>query len=436
MFGAETFTGDEQIYRWIKLVVRDRAGNERVREVSYPVRVDERPTIDIVSPLNSALVVEQSLVEVNVNAFDDTGIDSIRLVATHNGSTLYEQVLKTAPFTYQFQMPSFNAADTSSNRVDISVEAIDIFGARFGDLDRHTATESLVLELIEDQAPTVQIALPETESMVLEGERVLVQVNAVDDIGIDNVVLTASGLIDGDRSFTDQRFPFEFLLEIPYGQAANDVVLTVIATEQRIIGEARQAQGPRPVILHVDQDVDAPEIVVQLPDVSGAAVAEKRSLPYQATATDNVAVTLFRTELYVDTNQDGSFSDNEQVKQNLQLSPPYAGSIGVETIDAYLGADDDTITQLLMQLRLIAEDGAGNKTVVNRPVILRRNAPPQVQAIQILDRRGYSLGSLTSITEGREIIASILASDTEVGVDTALCISLLVKLLLKTMTFH
>ena len=156
MFGAETFTGDEQIYRWIKLVVRDRAGNERVREVSYPVRVDERPTIDIVSPLNSALVVEQSLVEVNVNAFDDTGIDSIRLVATHNGSTLYEQVLKTAPFTYQFQMPSFNAADTSSNRVDISVEAIDIFGARFGDLDRHTATESLVLELVEDQAPTVQ----------------------------------------------------------------------------------------------------------------------------------------------------------------------------------------------------------------------------------------------------------------------------------------
>src|SRR5262249_44715754 len=59
------------------------------------------------------------------------------------------------------------------------------------------------------------------------------------------------------------------------------------------------------------------------------------------------------------------------------------------------------------------------ESVQSRPVNLVKNEPPQVKDIQILDRRGFSLGSaLTEVTEGRNILVHVVASDREIGGDS------------------
>ncbi|WP_042143167.1 Ig-like domain-containing protein, partial [Pseudoalteromonas sp. '520P1 No. 412'] len=59
---------------WVKLLARDHSGNTYEVERAYKVRVDERPVVDIVSPLSGDKVVENSLVSVNVHAYDDVSI--------------------------------------------------------------------------------------------------------------------------------------------------------------------------------------------------------------------------------------------------------------------------------------------------------------------------------------------------------------------------
>ena len=64
---------------WVKVEARDFAGNLRQREISYPVRADEPPVVDIIAPADGDRVVEGSTLTVNVNTFDDVGLDSVRL---------------------------------------------------------------------------------------------------------------------------------------------------------------------------------------------------------------------------------------------------------------------------------------------------------------------------------------------------------------------
>ena len=58
------------------------------------------------------------------------------------------------------------------------------------------------------------------------------------------------------------------------------------------------------------------------------------------------------------------------------------------------------------------------ETVEHRAVTLLKNEPPQIADIQVLDARGFSLGAAGEITEGREIVVNVLASDRETGVDS------------------
>jgi len=405
---------------WVKVVARDHSGNERTREVSFPVRVDERPVVDIVSPVNGAKIVEGSALNVNVNSFDDVGIDSLRLTATHGSGQVevYNILLRQPPYQFQVAVPDFDVADPAQNTLRLQVEAIDSYGAQFGDLDQHRATEDMALEIIEDQPPAVAIGLPPHDSDVTEGDFLLVQVNAVDDVAIDRVVLNVAGLINGDRSFTDTSFPYEYLVEIPYGQAGQDLNLTATATEIRLRGNARSVATPTPTIVHVRKDETAPEIVVLAPPGAGATVVEKRTLRFAAEVSDNVRVSTLKVALLADKDADGQFSAAEEVAQRLLLAPPHIGTIAVKSLAAYLGAAAEGVDQLALLLKFTATDGAGNQSEVSRPVTLVRNQPPQVEQIQILDSRGFNLGhGLAEITEGRGIVVNVIASDREAGVD-------------------
>ncbi|WP_435104212.1 Ig-like domain-containing protein [Arhodomonas sp. AD133] len=74
--------GDETRFDlWVKVVVRDASGNERTREVAYRIHPDERPVIDVEAPNPGEKIVEGEQLSVNVKAFDDVGIEYVRLVA-------------------------------------------------------------------------------------------------------------------------------------------------------------------------------------------------------------------------------------------------------------------------------------------------------------------------------------------------------------------
>ncbi|MGD8913820.1 MAG: Ig-like domain-containing protein, partial [Candidatus Thiodiazotropha sp.] len=408
-FPELTLTGNELFDIWVRVNARDISGNARTKEISFPIRIDERPVVDILTPEPGATVVEATPLIINVNAFDDVGIDSLTLTASHAGGEIYTLTLRQPPYSFQVNVPAFDPDNSANNKLQLHVEAIDTYGAAYGDLDKHAISEDLAVTIIQDQPPTVGIGLPVDNSEVTEGDYLLVQVNGVDDVGLDRVVLQVNGLISGDRSFTDTGFPYEFLVEVPYGQAGTDLHLSASAVERRYSGEARTATTPAPITVLVRKDVQAPELIVTEPPLQGATVVEKRALNFVAEASDDVAVTTLQAQL---------FANGNLVSQLIFTSPPYSGSLRVETIEDYVGADAAVgLTALPLELTVTAFDGAGNPAVVNRPVTLTRNSPPEVTAIQVLDQRGFSLGNnITEVTEGRGIVINVVATDPEVGV--------------------
>ena len=217
------------VFANFRVVARDAAGNTNERIVSYRVQIDQRPVVDIVEPLPGQKVVEGSKLWVNGNAFDDVAIDHVRLYVTYlDGTPIYEQMLRTAPYNWLVDMPSLAEAAQYSNILRLRIEALDSYGAKYGDIDNHRAVEELTFELVEDAAPTVAIGTPLTGDRFIEGQAMLVQVNAIDDIKVDSVVLRVNGVITGDITLTDFDFPYDFIVDIPAGQAGHDIHLTAV----------------------------------------------------------------------------------------------------------------------------------------------------------------------------------------------------------------
>jgi len=425
LFESLSLADTERFDIWVKVNARDPSGNLRSRELSFPVRIDERPVVDIVAPLDGNKVVELTPLLVNVNAYDDVGIDSLRLVALSGALgeevEIYNTLLRQPPYNFSVAMPEFNTVDSAKNRVVFRVEAIDTYGSAFGDLDKHTALETIVVEVIEDIPPEVIISSPNNgDDPVIEGNNVLVQINAIDDVAIDRVTLNVANLINGDRTFTDVSYPYEFFLNIPYGQAGSNITLSASATEQRSSGTKRTVQATQSVVLDVIKDTEPPVFTrIVLPADTGTTVAEKHSFPYQFDVTDNVSVSSVRLELFVDGNNNGQFELDEKQSEQLLIASPYIGNFNVQSIkDYYQGHVDNFPNQLDMQLVIYAQDGAGNESSVNKPITLVKNSPPEVTDIKILDQRGNNLGLIAEITQGREFVVDVTANDPESGIDS------------------
>src|SRR5690606_18111098 len=118
------------------------AANSQAWEIGYPVRVDERPVLDVAEPLAGAKVVEGNPLYVNVKAFDDVGIEYVNLRATYgNGQTPYELRLRTSPYNFMVPVPAFDADNPQANRIQLHIEAVDTYGVAHNDLDAHRAEE-------------------------------------------------------------------------------------------------------------------------------------------------------------------------------------------------------------------------------------------------------------------------------------------------------
>jgi hypothetical protein len=195
--------------------------------------------------------------------------------------------------------------------------------------------------------------------------------------------------------------------------------LSASATELRFGGNARTAYTLQPTLVNVQQDIDAPTINFRVPGSDGSSVVENRSLSYNAEIIDNVAVSVATVRLFADRDLDGNFSADEELYQRVMLAPPYAGSIPLSSMAAIMSENfDPLLGQLPLSLQLSANDGAGNQSVATRSVNLLKNSLPEVTSIQFLDAEGYNLGNVSEVTEGREIVVNVLATDAEAGIDS------------------
>ena len=180
---------------WVRLVAIDNSGNRRERTVYYPVRVDQRPVVDITSPVAASQLVEGSRTAVSVTAFDDVGIQQVRMTArlAGSGEEIANLLLREAPYAFELSVPALDPEDPANNRIEITVDAIDTYGALSDDPDAHRAIETLSVEIVADQPPTLSVAAPANESSITEGEYLLVQVAAIDDVGFERVELLLKG---------------------------------------------------------------------------------------------------------------------------------------------------------------------------------------------------------------------------------------------------
>jgi len=329
---------------WMKLIARDESGNERIKEFSYPIQIDERPVVDFISPSNGEKVVEGSFVTVNVNAFDDVSIDSLRLIATQTISNqeIFNVLLKQPPYQFLIQVPDFDPENAEKNRLKLDVTAIDSYGSTYNDMDKHKAYETITIEIVEDQPPAILIGYPLNHSTITEGKSFVVEVNAIDDIGLDYVELNISGFIHGKKTYVDKRFPFEFLIDVPYGQAGTDMVLSAKTKEINFNDSKsrRIIQTPTNTIVHVSSDSSPPEILVKKPENNDEMVVERSHVIFDTEITDNVRVSMVQIDLLADKNNDGIFSDSELISKKIMTYPPFHGIMPLKTIEEYFQGEE------------------------------------------------------------------------------------------------
>ena len=120
-------------------------------------------------------------------------------------------------------------------------------------------------EIIKDLPPVLSIGKPANNFEIIEGKYLLIQANAIDDIGIEQVVVNVNGLITGNRTLIDTTFPYEFFIQIPYGQAGKDIAISGSAKELRYEGTPRVALTTGDVVVHVEKDTEAPIIKILEP---------------------------------------------------------------------------------------------------------------------------------------------------------------------------
>ena len=240
---------------------------------------------------------------------------------------------------------------------------------------------------------------------------------------VDQVVLNVAGLDGGDQSFADLSFPYEFVVYVPYGQAGKVLSLTASVTEQlgaQSTSQQRTVHTIKPLSINVVKDDIGPDVNIKLPSSLGAVVTENRTLNYNVVVNDNVGVSVVRVQLLKNYIGSAEINENNILSQRLLLAGPYTGSLELGTIEDYVGDQVSEVpSSMALWFRVEAIDGAGNTSSEVISITMVRNQPPIVTGVRYLDSRGFGMGVIESVTEGRGILVQVLAEDPEAGVASA-----------------
>ncbi|HZI15279.1 MAG TPA: Ig-like domain-containing protein, partial [Myxococcus sp.] len=229
---------------------------------------DREPAVAIIAPPNGGSVVESSTVTVTVAAEDDVGIQAVELSVNNEAQPL---VLRTPPFAFQVPVPR------GAPQLRLQASGVDSFGHRVN-------SQVVILQVVEDQAPTVALAQPRQGDTLTEGRDFGLVVAAQDDVAISWVEVLVEGGVNGTLRYTGTARPFTFRVPLPYGSAGR--TLTVRTRARDSLG--KEALAPA-VTLPVVADTRPPEVAFLSP-ADNSEIVEGMRLDVEARADDNVGV--------------------------------------------------------------------------------------------------------------------------------------------------
>ena len=311
---------------------------------------DEPPTVAILDPESEAQILERREIRITAEASDDVRVARVELEI--DGETLRADPI--APYTFYVRAPD------EPGSLTLTASAFDSVGLR-------TESEPVVVEILEDLFPTIEILTPLDGSEVTEGQIAVLAIHATDD---DPVGLETTLFVDGLPVANDQR-RFEFT--VPLGASDFDVTARV----RDVLGQTTAAG---PVRVHVL--ADARPIASFLQPADGSTQVQGRFVDVLVGATDDLEVSEVRLDL-----------DGVEVARLFE--PPYAVSIRMPT-----DADAATLT-------VTAIDSAGRSSDAASISVELLPALPTTQIVgRLLDEFNFPAAGIAVTCSGRGATSS------------------------------
>ncbi|HEX4914144.1 MAG TPA: Ig-like domain-containing protein, partial [Vicinamibacterales bacterium] len=155
----------------------DPAGNAQAQDLQFVFSTTDRspPQILALNAANNGQVIENAIASVVA----DVGVSHDVAVVDWFINDVFMAATRAFPFTLQFvAKPEFGAP---GSQIKVSAIAIDTSGNR-GVAPIHT-----LITVLPDQPPVVSIATPAANVSARNGDRIVVEVTAVDDVGVAQI---------------------------------------------------------------------------------------------------------------------------------------------------------------------------------------------------------------------------------------------------------
>ena len=227
----------------------DFGGNEATSSpVVVDVLPDPPPSVSITAPASGASALEGTSVAVTVAASDNTAVFRVEL--------LIDGVLAgtdaTAPYSFVVNL------HLGHTELTLAARAVDSLG-------KTTTSDPVVITILPDPPPVVEITNPPDGTTLLETTNVSVTATATDNVSVASVRF----LVNGVEATTDYSPPYGFDLTAPTGETS--LLIEAVATDN--LGRSASVQ----VVVSIEPDPGT---------TAGGRVLDASSTPVSGAAVD------------------------------------------------------------------------------------------------------------------------------------------------------
>ncbi|PVZ66760.1 carboxypeptidase regulatory-like domain-containing protein [Pelagibaculum spongiae] len=201
----------------VSVIARDFNDNESTQNRSITVIDDLPPQINFAAgtPEPDTTFIEGAEIAVFSSASDDVVTRKVELYVAN-------QLVETrfsSPYNFVFETPLL--ADVS-NPLPVYVKAYD-------SLDQTQDSEILTLQVVKNEAPSLEWNTPVSGYTFFEGETIELSVDATDDVVLDGV----SFYVDGEliAYLEEQPSPYRLSVKMPSGVGSDQVNYTAVAID-------------------------------------------------------------------------------------------------------------------------------------------------------------------------------------------------------------
>ncbi|RJP57474.1 MAG: hypothetical protein C4541_10100, partial [Candidatus Auribacter fodinae] len=281
----------------LKATAIDTASNKSSDEVQIGIVQDLPPVVSLVGPKNGDSVVEGQSILVSAVGDDDIDIKTATLKAQEeqNGEFLDQGTDFVLPFQWYFHVPYGTRGQQRKLKVVVEDTA----------LQQATST-TITINITEDKAPTCELRRPLDGAVVFDGQEVMIEASARDDVEVFKVEFYVNDKLHdtrytnlADEGVFDGGDVYRGKFDAPLGAANSLFKVHAIAydnrgqftkSNERIIGTLRDTTAPNVSLWYpADRSV-----------VTEGTIAKVRANSVDLGGTDSVTFYVDGIEKYTD----------------------------------------------------------------------------------------------------------------------------------------